>query len=93
MILMKRAAALFFGLLLLALSAQTHGHGLRGSNEAPVRASVPVDGIAAVVGGNVITVLEVDQRASLIAGEIRNSRQPMPAQDEIKRQALDMLIT
>jgi|UniRef100_UPI0040478D1C peptidyl-prolyl cis-trans isomerase SurA len=93
MILMKRAAALFFGLLLLALSAQTHGQGLRGSNEAPVRASVPVDGIAAVVGGNVITVLEVDQRASLIAGEIRNSRQPMPAQDEIKRQALDMLIT
>lgn len=93
MILMKRAAALFFGFLVVALSAQAYGQGLRGSSEAPVRASVPVDGIAAVVGGAVITVLEVDQRAALIAGEIRNSRQTMPAQDEIKRQALDILIT
>lgn len=93
MILMKRVAALFFGLLLLAMTAQAYGQGLRAPSQASVRASVPVDGIAAVVGSAVITVLEVDQRASLIATEIRNSRQPMPAQDEIKRQALDILIT
>jgi len=93
MIVMKRTAALIFGLLLLAMTAQVDGQGLRSPSQAPARASVPVDGIAAVVGSAVITVLEVDQRASLIATEIRNSRQPMPAQDEIKRQALDVLIT
>jgi len=93
MILMKRTAALIFGLLLLAMTAQADGQGLRGPSQVPARASVPVDGIAAVVGSAVITVLEVDQRVSLIVTEIRNSRQPMPAQDEIKRQALDVLIT
>ncbi len=93
MILMKRVAILILGLLLLAMAAQAYGQGLRAPTLPPARASVPVDGIAAVVGSAVITVLEVDQRAALIATEIRNSRQPMPAQDEIKRQALDRLIT
>jgi len=93
MFLMKRATAFCFGLLLLTLATQVYGQGLRGSSQAPARATVPVDGIAAVVGSAVITVREVDQRAQLIAGEIRNSRMPMPPQDDIKRQALDILIT
>jgi len=93
MVLMKRVAILIFGLLLLAMATQAYGQGLRAPTQPPARASVPVDGIAAVVGSAVITVLEVDQRAALIATEIRNSRQPMPAKDEIKRQALDRLIT
>lgn len=93
MVLMKRVTALCLSLLLLALAGQAYGQGLRGSSQAPARASAPVDGIAAVVGGAVITVREVDQRTKVIAGEIRNSRMPMPPPDEIKRQALDILIT
>jgi len=89
----KRWMGLFLGMTLLMAMALSQAQGLRSGNQAPTKANVPVDGIAAVVGSAVVTVREVDQRAQVIAGEIRNNRRPMPAEDEIKKQALDRLIT
>lgn len=93
MALTKRWMGLFAVMAFLLSMGLSQAQGLRSGNQEAARASVPVDGIAAVVGSAVITVLEVDQRAKVIAGEIRNSRMPMPAQDELKKQALDLLIT
>ena len=89
----KRSAGIFAILLFFIAMGVTQAQGLRGGVQDNAQANIPVDGIAAVVGSSVVTVLEVDQRAKVIAGEMRNSGRPMPAEDELKKQALDRLIT
>ena len=85
----KRSAGIFASLFFFIAMGVTQAQGLRGGVQDNAQANIPVDGIAAVVGSSVVTVLEVDQRAKVIAGEMRNSGRPMPAEDELKKQALD----
>jgi|AntAceMinimDraft_11_1070367.scaffolds.fasta_scaffold13315_3 peptidyl-prolyl cis-trans isomerase SurA len=89
----NRSAGLFTTLIFLIGMGVSQAQGLRGGDQSSAQATIPVDGIAAVVGSAVVTVLEVDQRAQVMAGEIRNSGRPMPAGDELKKQALESLIT
>ena len=68
--------------------------GLRGGQAAQTpRAEQPVDGIAAVVNAQVITVVQVQERAQEMAGEMRAQRLPVPAQNDLLKAALDELIT
>jgi peptidyl-prolyl cis-trans isomerase SurA len=64
-----------------------------GRRLKPQQAEQPVDGIAAVVNAQVITVVQVQERAQEIAGEMRAQRLPVPAQNDLLKAALDELIT
>lgn len=82
------------GLLAVCSVTVAAAQGLRGAQpQAGAKAESPVDGIAAVVNNEVITVLQVQERAQEIAGEMRAQRVPVPPQNDLLRNALDELIT
>ncbi|MCD8503741.1 MAG: peptidylprolyl isomerase [Burkholderiaceae bacterium] len=82
-------AGLFSVFAVATVSAQ----GLRGAQPQTGPAERPLDGIAAVVNKEAITVLQVEERAEEIAGELRAQRQPVPPKDVRLRAALEELIT
>lgn len=84
-----------FAVLCLSLLLTTAGQaqGLRGGTKQATRAPTPVDGIAAVVNKEAITVQEVNQQADRLSMELRSQRLPLPPRERLERQALEMLIT
>lgn len=81
------------GLLSVCMVAAVSAQGLRSSQPQTSQAERPIDGIAAVVNNEVITVLQVEERAKEIAGEMRAQGAPAPPQNELLKAALDELIT
>lgn len=79
--------------LSVSVLASASAQGLRGGQSEAARAELPVDGIAAVVNQEVITVLQVQERAKELAGEMRAQRMPVPPESEMLKRALDELIT
>lgn len=77
----------------LAIVASASSQGLRSPAPQGQRAPTPVDGIAAVVNKDVITVKEVEQQVAKIESELRAQRIAPPAREKIERQALESLIT
>lgn len=73
--------------------ASASAQGLRGGAATAAKAEQPVDGIAAVVNQEVITVLQVQERAKEIATELRAQGQPVPPENALLKSALDELIT
>ncbi|UOD49961.1 peptidylprolyl isomerase [Orrella daihaiensis] len=88
-----KARGWFAAMLCFAAVTGASAQGLRGSQPQAVQAERPVDGIAAVVNKEVITVLQVEERAKELAGELRAQRLPVPPQNEMLKGALDELIT
>ena len=80
-------------LLCVLFVAQVNAQGLRSPAPQAPRAPTPVDGIAAIVNKDVITVKEVENQADRLGGELRAQRIPVPAKEKLERQALEMLIT
>ncbi|AWB35267.1 molecular chaperone SurA [Orrella marina] len=76
-----------------AVVASAHGQGLRSAAPQGQRATTPVDGIAAVVNKDVITVKEVENQVAKIESELRAQRIAPPAREKLERQALETLIT
>lgn len=81
------------GLLSVCMVGAVSAQGLRSSQPQTSQAERPIDGIAAVVNNEVITVLQVEERAKEIAGEMRAQGAPAPPQNELLKAALDELIT
>lgn len=81
------------GLLSVCMVAAVSAQGLRSSQPQTSQAERPIDGIAAVVNNEVITVLQVEERAKEIAGEMRAQGAPAPPQNDLLKAALDELIT
>jgi peptidyl-prolyl cis-trans isomerase SurA len=81
------------GFISALLMSTAMAQGLRSPQNTAAQAQQPLDGIAAVVNNNVITVLEVEGRAQELIGEFRAQGQPVPPQNELLRAALDELIT
>lgn len=92
---MKLKARLWLvGILSVFMFAAASAQGLRGGqSQTTAQAERPIDGIAAVVNKEVITVLQVEERAKELAGELRAQRLPIPPQDEMLKRALDELVT
>jgi len=81
------------GLLMAGMVATVSAQGLRSAQPADVTAERPIDGIAAVVNDEVVTVLQVEERAQELADELRAQRQTPPPQDALLKSALEELIT
>ena len=79
--------------LCLGMVMQVHAQGLRSPAPQGQRAPTPVDGIAAVVNKDVITVKEVEQQVAKIQAELRAQRITPPAREKLESQALEALIT
>ena len=91
---MKLKTRLWFVAMVSVLAvASASAQGLRGGQPQTPQAESPVDGIAAVVNKEVITVLQVRERAQELAGELRAQRLPLPPENEVLKRALDELIT
>jgi len=80
-------------LLCVLFVAQVNAQGLRSPAPQAPRATSPVDGIAAIVNKDVITVKEVENQADRLGNELRAQRIALPAKEKLERQALEMLIT
>lgn len=80
-------------LLAVGLSSAGLAQGLRSAQPQTAKAETPIDGIAAVINDEVVTVLQVQERADELAQELRAQRRPVPARDALLRTALDELIT
>lgn len=80
-------------LVCLMLLAQASAQGLRSPAPQGKRAPTPVDGIAAVVNKDVVTVAEVQRQVDRIKTELKAQRIPQPDQEKLERQALESLIT
>lgn len=82
------------GLLSVLAVATVSAQGLRGAQpQAAAQAERPIDGIAAVVNNEVITVLQVRERAQEMAGGMRAQGMPVPPESSLLSGALDELIT
>lgn len=91
---MKSKTRLWLAALVSVVAvASASAQGLRGGQSSTMRVETPVDGIAAVVNKEVITVLQVQERAKELAGELRAQRVPVPPENEMLKRALDELIT
>lgn len=81
------------GLLAVGLIGTVAAQGLRDAQPQTPKAETPIDGIAAVVNEEVVTVLQVRERALELAEELRAQREPVPPEDALLQSALDELIT
>lgn len=91
---MQLIRQLIVGMLVLGFSVATvSAQGLRSAQPAAATAERPIDGIAAVVNDEVVTVLQVEERAKELEQEFRAQRRPVPDQNVLLSDALDELIT
>lgn len=81
------------GLLAVGLIGTVAAQGLRDAQPVIPKAETPIDGIAAVVNEEVVTVLQVRERALELAEELRAQREPVPPEDALLESALQELIT
>ena len=80
-------------LLAVGLVGTVAAQGLRDAQPQTPKAETPIDGIAAVVNEEVVTVLQVRERALELAEELRAQREPVPPEDALLQSALQELIT
>ena len=80
-------------MLTVGLVTTVSAQGLRSAQPDQAKAELPIDGIAAVINEEVVTVLQVEERAQELGQELRAERQPLPPKDVLLESALDELIT
>jgi len=94
MLTVRNAVVSLLVLICMVAASVASAQGLRsGSVQVPQRALTPVDGIAAIVGKEVITVKQVNQQVDRIKSELKAQNIKVPENPRLELQALETLIT